>query len=67
MRWWIAFPVVLGHLVLVLIASRVAGLRTEVGTATLIALIELVMALTVLSALKVDVVRAHSVADRADQ
>jgi hypothetical protein len=67
MRWWIAFPVVIGHLVLVFIASRVAGLRTGVGTAAVIALIELAMALTVLSALKVDVVRAHSVADRADQ
>ena len=67
MRWWVAFPVVIGHLALVFVASRVAGLRTGVGTATVIALIELAMALTVLSALKVDVARAHSGSNTADQ
>jgi hypothetical protein len=67
LRWWVAFPVVFGHLVLVFVASRIAGLRTGVGAAAVIALIELATAVAVLSAVKVDVARAHSGADRADQ
>jgi hypothetical protein len=67
MRWWMAFPVVAGHLVLVFIASRVAGLRSDVGTAGFIVLIELLLALVALSAFKVDLARAHSGPDPADQ
>ncbi|HEY5011569.1 MAG TPA: hypothetical protein VIK61_02550 [Acidimicrobiia bacterium] len=66
-RWWIAIPVVIGHLGLVYVASRIAGLRTDVGQATVISLGELAMGVAVLVALQVDVLRAHPDARRADQ
>jgi hypothetical protein len=42
-RFWAAIPVAAAHLVLVFVASRVAGLRTSVGEAVIIAAVDLVV------------------------
>ena len=66
-RWWIAIPVVVAHLGLVYLASRVAGLRTDVGQATVIAVGEMAMGAAVLLAVDVDLRRARLRADLADR
>ncbi|HEX4490194.1 MAG TPA: hypothetical protein VH914_03225 [Acidimicrobiia bacterium] len=53
-RWWLAIPVAVGHLVLVFVAARVAGLRQDVGQATLIVVAELVSAVAVLWAIQAE-------------
>jgi hypothetical protein len=55
-RWWLAIPVAVGHLALVFVAARVAGLRQGVGQATLIVVAEGVTAVAVLWAIQAEAV-----------
>jgi hypothetical protein len=50
--WWMAIPVAVVHLALVFVASRIAGLRTEVSQAVLISAMGLVSAVAVLWAVQ---------------
>jgi hypothetical protein len=50
-RVWMAIPVAGAHLVLVVVASRVAGLRTVVGQAVVVASVALVIGVAVVLAL----------------
>jgi Na+-transporting methylmalonyl-CoA/oxaloacetate decarboxylase beta subunit len=63
---WTVFPVAAGHLGLVFVASRVAGLRTAVSQAAAIALIDLVIGLAVVLLLDSDANRVLPDRDRAD-
>jgi hypothetical protein len=55
--WWMAIPVALVHLVLVFVASRIAGLRTDVSQAVLISVMALISAIAVLWALQSELPR----------
>ena len=64
-RIWMVVPVAMAHLVLVFVASRVAGLRTVVGQAVIIAGIDLVVGTAVVLALGDDLIQARLRSDRA--
>lgn len=63
-RLWMVFPVAAAHLVLVFVASRIAGLRTAVGQAAVIATVDLVIGVAVVLMLGDDLIRPRD-SDRA--
>jgi hypothetical protein len=64
-RFWTVVPVAAGHLVLVFVASRIAGLRTVVGQTVVIVGVDLVVGTAVVLALSDDVIPERPRSDRA--
>ena len=66
-RWWLTVPIALLHLLLVFVASRIAGLRAGVSQATTIVIAELVTSVAFLWLLQAEITPAQPRTRRADQ
>jgi hypothetical protein len=66
-RTWAVLPVAAAHLALVFVASRVAGLRTAVGEAAVIAAVDLIVGVAVVLILGDDLIRGRDSARASDR
>jgi hypothetical protein len=63
-RWWVVIPIAATHLALVFIASRVAGVRTNVRQTVTLVVMELVIGVVVLLLVDGEVTRVRTGGDR---